>query len=189
MKSSFVFYAIAFLLCATFTQAVPLLSGPVYNPANGHYYYLLDASTWMDAENQAKAFGGHLVTINNSAEDSFVFNNFKSLGGVNRNLWIGFNDLQSEGSWVWASGEAVTYTHWYSGEPNNYNEEDCGMFFPAGDTYGRDGTWNDAQGAAFLYGVIELNYPVPEPSSFVVCTLALGLGFLWNKRGKLLNFL
>jgi len=40
------------------------------------------------------------------------------------NLWIGFTDQASEGTWEWISGEAVTYTNWASGEPNDANGED-----------------------------------------------------------------
>jgi len=40
------------------------------------------------------------------------------------NLWIGFTDQASEGTWEWISGEAVTYTNWASGEPKDANGED-----------------------------------------------------------------
>src|SRR5262249_40507834 len=44
------------------------LAGPIRNPATGHDYYLLTESSWTDAEAQAVALGGHLVTINNAEE-------------------------------------------------------------------------------------------------------------------------
>ena len=34
-------------------------------------------------------------------------------------MWIGLNDLVTEGRFVWASGVAVTFTNWGAVEPNN----------------------------------------------------------------------
>jgi len=50
--------------------------------------------------------------------------------------WIGLNDLETEGTFKWVSGEPITYTRWATGEPNNLNNEDCAQLYP-------DGTWND----------------------------------------------
>ena len=50
---------------------------------------------------------GNLVTINNAAEYAWLQETF----GTNRSLWIGLNDVQKEGEFAWASGEAVTYTN------------------------------------------------------------------------------
>lgn len=98
-----------------------IIGGPVVNPANGHVYYLLSQSDWHTAETEAMNLGGHLVTINDQAEQDFVWENFVRVYGVNaqRSFWIGLNDIVSEGTWVWSSGEPVTYTNWEPGEPNN----------------------------------------------------------------------
>ena len=65
------------LLCfANVAQAVPILSGPITDPANGRQYYLLDKSTWSAAESQAVVMGGHLATVRNQAENDFIFNTF-----------------------------------------------------------------------------------------------------------------
>ncbi len=96
-----------------------ILAGPIVNPENGHTYYLLTEDTWQNSETQAVVLGGHLATINNQAEQDWVFASFGSFGGTNRSLWIGLSDAAQEGTFVWASGEPVTYTQWHPGQPDN----------------------------------------------------------------------
>ncbi len=92
------------------------VAGPITNPANGHDYYLLEASTWTAAEAAAVSLGGHLVTINDAAEDDWIYST--ELGSA-AHRWIGFTDAAQEGNWVWISGAPVTYTKWLPGSPLN----------------------------------------------------------------------
>jgi len=98
-------------------QALPVVLQSAVNPANSHTYYLLDNSNWTDAESAAILLGGHLATINNLAENSWVWDRW----GTNRTLWIGYNDAAVEGTFVWANGEISGFTNWRGGEPNNGN--------------------------------------------------------------------
>jgi hypothetical protein len=183
MKLGFIFTATVVLGIFTADAAVFTISGPTINPANGHAYYLLSNGNWTDSEAAAQALGGHLVTINNAAENAFVLANFSNFGAIQRSIWIGFNDAASEGNFVWASGEAVTYTNWRAGEPNNnLGLENYAYILNEGQSW--DGQWNDFQnqpvptGQAPLYGVVEV---VPEPSM-----LALGaLGMIVCSRRRL----
>lgn len=86
-----------------------------FNPASGHYYRLTEPTTWFDAEAQAVVWGGHLVTLDNAEEELWVKDTFGRL----EHFWIGFNDIDEEGIWVWSSGALVTYTNWAEGEPSN----------------------------------------------------------------------
>ena len=58
--------------------------------------------------------GGHLVTVKDGAEQAWLVATF----GGGSLYWIGFSDIAAEGSWMWVSGEPVTYTNWAGGEPN-----------------------------------------------------------------------
>jgi hypothetical protein len=88
---------------------------------NGHYYGLTStAETWLAAEAEAVALGGHLASITSQAEQNFIVNTFLS-GANNRNIeWLGLNDEAALFTFVWSSGEPVTYTNWQGGEPNNF---------------------------------------------------------------------
>ena len=86
----------------------------MYNSTTDHYYKVVEGMSWQDAENAAVSYGGHLVTINDAAEEQWICANL----GLS-NYGIGFNDIASEGTWVWASGESVGYTNWREHEPND----------------------------------------------------------------------
>src|SRR5688572_11605998 len=94
-----------------------VLTGPIYNPATGHNYFLLGQSSWLTAQAEAQSLGGHLATINDAAENTWVTSTF--IGGQERALWIGLNDVAQEGVFVWASGETASYRNWEPGQPDN----------------------------------------------------------------------
>ena len=120
--------------------------------------------TWQEAQAYAESLGGNLVTINSAIDNAAVY----ALAGGTR-AWIGFNDLASEGTFVWASGEPVSYTAWAGGEPNNAGEEDCtdiGLF---------GSQWNDAACSSLFPSVIEL--PALTGSlDYGTCSAALPAG-------------
>jgi len=128
--------------------------GPIVNPGNGHSYYLLYPTSWTTAESQAVELGGHLATINDAAENEWVRANVVRCGNVDRRGWIGFNDEAVEGTFVWVSGEPISYTNWNAGEPNNGGAgEDYAEMF------GSNGLWNDAVLAGVTagdWGIVEV---------------------------------
>ena len=140
-----------------------VLAGPLTNAANAHTYYLLSADTWTASEAEARTLGGHLVTINDAAENLWVRNTFFPLTGVPyASLWIGLNDAANEGQFVWASGEPVTFTYWYPGEPNNLGGEDYATIRHPSES-APAGSWNDLSDTsgfvnpnAPTFGVVEM---------------------------------
>lgn len=147
---------VSLVLAANLASAGPIV-GPITNPANGHDYYLLEASTWTAAEAEAVSLGGHLVTINDAAEDDWIYTS--ELGSAHN--WIGFTDAAQEGNWVWISGEPVGYTNWLPGSPNNtggiehYAEWDRN-------------SWNDVPNDGWGIpheGIVEV---VPDPSTLAL---------------------
>lgn len=135
-----------------------IIFGPIVNPANGNKYLLLDHSTWSDAETMATTLGGHLVAINDADENNYVISNFLNREGI-ESIWIGLNDLESEGVYQWTNGDPVTFTGWGSGEPNDglsCGSEDVVHIWNPG--------WNDCkndicacgQPFDYHYGVVEI---------------------------------
>ena len=66
----------------------------------------------------------YLTDINSTQENDFIH----SLAGPGR-IWIGFNDRDFEGMFVWTrTGQAGAFTNWSSLEPNDHDGgEDCAV--------------------------------------------------------------
>jgi hypothetical protein len=168
-------------LAAVIAAAVfvaPAGAAPFVNPANGHSYYLLDAtSSWAGAEAAAVALGGHLATDNDPAEDAWIRSTFFS---QTDQVWIGLNDQASENNWVWVSGEATpawgpaltpvpgsgVYPWRASGEPNGGTGENCVYL---GLNPLPFGGWVDypCEGGDALVGLAEV--PPPPPTTTDPC--------------------
>jgi Lectin C-type domain len=162
--------AILVLVCTAGAAAQPgILNGPVVNPANGHSYYLLQPSTWTDAEAAAVVLGGHLATVRSADENEFLRASVLGFDMMDRRGWIGLNDLVVTGTFAWVSGDPVGYTNWNAGEPNNIGIEHYTELFYS------NGEWNNnTNNPPFLeFGLVEVIgggcYPNCDGSTTAPC--------------------
>jgi hypothetical protein len=119
--------------------------------ATGHVYHLLAPSTWTEAEAEAVSLGGHLVTVNDAAEDTWLGEAFGF-----KHFFIGLNDVAEEDAFVWSSGESVVYANWQPGEPNNAGKLE--HFASKEYCCGHTGDWNDVKElpVSLVHGVVEI---------------------------------
>jgi Ca2+-binding RTX toxin-like protein len=83
-------------------------------PSLGNSSYLLtNAGTWGQAQNEARIFGGNLVTVNSSDEQSLLAQNY-----AGNTPWIGLSDAGQEGIFTWNTGKSA-FTNWGGGNPDN----------------------------------------------------------------------
>nr|AJA37872.1 C-type lectin [Littorina littorea]QBA18379.1 VIgL family C-type lectin-related protein [Littorina littorea] len=101
------------------------------------YAFFTQPLKWVDAKAACERQHGILVEIDSLQENAFVYNMVKGV----RSAWIGLNDIEQEGVFVWASsGRLPSYSHWESNQPDNWKgKEHCGTIW----AYGGD-RWNDA---------------------------------------------
>ena len=158
--------------------AATVIVGPIHNPATGHNYLLLDQTSWTAAQAEEITLGGHLATVNDAAENSFIFTTFDPFitPGIGV-MWIGFNDAAVEGTFVWANGEPVTYTNWRAVEPNNagpVGNEDYAAI--TGSLNVTPGEWVDLHNSAsgLPFAVVEIvPEAVPTTSEWALIVLVL----------------
>ncbi len=110
---------------------------------NGHVYQKTETElNYDDAKAAAEANGGHLVAINDAAEQAMLPNDY--------NYWIGLNDisgesLSGEGWFIWNVGEANSFTNWdldyQPPEPNGQTAENNVIQGTSGKWYDVPGTW------------------------------------------------
>lgn len=159
-----------YLNCNSGTGAVanwnpPTFSGACNNCDNGNYipgfvfmgslngsqYYCSTTSaTWPQAKAVCESKGGHLVSINSQEENNYLANILTL-----QSAWIGLSDHLSEGSFKWTNGDALNYTNWYPGQPNNYNNNQDYVEIM------NNGQWNDQ------YNYYSLEYIMEIPCSSI----------------------
>ena len=186
MKFSDVRLCFIFIQLLTGSVNAATIAGPFTYADNGHQYYLLSPSGWVNSETEAHSIGGHLVTINDLAENQWVFDTFAPLVNSLRppssddipSLWIGLSDAAVEGNHIWANGEPFLFAHWDIGQPNNSGgDQDYVTMRARGSNLRPEypGFWNDYVDLAPRneFGVVEV---VPEPSGIVLA--GIGSAFL-----------
>lgn len=157
-----------------------------FNYNSKTYEVVKENKSWVDAASCAVQRGGILTEINDSAEQNTIFdelnnnanittnNTLAADGGGGAYVWIGGNDIATEGNWVWdgnndatstqfwqgdETGSAVggLYNNWPSGnEPDDFNNNQDGLALSLnGWPLGTAGQWNDVDHTNVLYYVIE----------------------------------
>ena len=129
---------------------------------NGHSYIFIDTTFGWDAAAEfCVRRGGHLATISSAEENDVVH----SLCGAS-NIWLGGNDCETEGTFAWMTGEAMNFTNWSSGEPNDGNgsNQDYMQMY-------ENGLWDDVQDDSSKFFVCEWDF---------VCVNESGAGYPYH---------
>ena len=125
---------------------------------NGHEYeaFALPVDmTILEAHAYAEQRGGHLVSINSSAEQAMLnqyvidacYSELAIVIGLVQDLDAA-DYVEPAGGWKWSSGEPLEYANWRTGEPNDN---------PVGENFAEmydNGTWNDLQSGSVAKAVI-----------------------------------
>jgi len=140
----------------------------------GHEYTATTSwESWTQAQTEAKNLGGYLVSINDAAEQTWVYNLIWTIEGPSFPItWIGLHRVGE--TWVWDSGEPVTYTNWGSGYPSP-PPADYAWLHPWA-----SGTWGN-YAADLTYPAI-MERPVPLPSTLLLLGSGLAGLAAWRRR-------
>ena len=101
---------------------------------------------WHDARRNCLAWGGDLATYTSKEEYALMYGTITQ----GKHCYIGLNDIDKEGTWLWVDGDTSTYTNWRPGEPNNNNndgEQNCGWTW---DDESTDDVWCTYEGSCYF---------------------------------------
>ena len=128
--------------------------------ADHHYFVKDEPMTWTDSKNHGDKIGVSMYVINDQAEENEVFSNLP----INTGYWLGLyqdiddpNFSEPNGGWKWVDGSELSYTNWFTNEPNDVNGEDYVEF-----NDGQGIRWNDVPND----NAGNLNIPIYEFVSF-----------------------
>lgn len=141
---------------------------------DGKDYYLRDSlMKWPDANQYAKELGGDLYIVRSQRQEDSVYSWLPYKGADKKHYWLGlYQDLndpnysEPRGGWKWVDGTPLSYSNWYSGEPNNAS---CTQKLPENygqidwESYGKK--WNDASIQLCddpANGIIGISLPILE---------------------------
>uniref|UniRef100_A0A672KCA8 Si:ch211-133n4.7 n=1 Tax=Sinocyclocheilus grahami TaxID=75366 RepID=A0A672KCA8_SINGR len=94
------------------------------------YFFSCNELSWSSSRAFCVSKGADLVTITSLTEQNFLVSKIKAWH------WIGLNDLETEGRWVWVNNQTLNETgvqFWYKresgkSEPDNWKEaENCAI--------------------------------------------------------------
>ena len=117
--------------------------------AGGCYKFLPDKLNWEDAKAACEDLHGWIVEIGSQECNDALHKEAKSQGFDS--VWIGLNDLETEGEFLLGSGKAPSYTNWAKDQPRNYKDkahpdgEDCARLNIKGGSadWAKAKKWND----------------------------------------------
>lgn len=113
---------------------------------NEHWYGIYrTATTWDAAEAAATALSSkaYLVTITDEREQLFLVTTFLTGADRLRVFWMGGTGPNGDRVFTWVTGEPWSYTHWKSGEPNNWTRDEFYLSINWSAVRGTLGEWND----------------------------------------------
>jgi hypothetical protein len=117
------------------------------------YKEVASGQTWVLAERDCESEGGHLIVIDDEAENTWMAS--VAAKALTDNVsshqlsWIGLSDQVVEGTFRWVTGVSSSVELWAEMEPNSlYDNEDCVEIRASG-------RWNDDHCDALLSYVCE----------------------------------
>ncbi|WP_271856429.1 HYR domain-containing protein, partial [Patiriisocius marinus] len=145
--------------CTTFPIPAPAgftalgsINGKSYFQSNTNYSA---ADAFIDAATR----GGAVATIVDADTNTFIRD---AKSGV---VLIGYNDVATEGTFVWQSGDAAAYTNWAAGEPDASTDKDYTQMDVLGE-------WNTLAGIDYTSYILEITGGIEQTAG-----LPSGAGF------------
>uniref|UniRef100_A0A672NK09 Galactose-specific lectin nattectin-like n=1 Tax=Sinocyclocheilus grahami TaxID=75366 RepID=A0A672NK09_SINGR len=126
------------------------------------YKYFSEPFNWITAERFCQTYDANLASVHNKLDNDHLL----SLVPSYTRFWVGAQDGEQEGQWIWSDGSPFNYTSWCSGEPNNAGDaENCLEL-----AHSSNQCWNDLTCSSFLDFVCAKKMQDHMQSSYSIVT-------------------
>ena len=123
------------------------------------YTYHDTKMIWTDAQEYCQdTFGTDLASVHSDQDMDIITTLSNGL-----RVWIGLNDIDEEGTFIWTDGSPFDYAIWKPGEPNNY-DSGHGVFDDCGEIWTSIMSWNDRYCTATRYFLCNIHPPTSSPT-------------------------
>jgi hypothetical protein len=122
--------------CSGVADDDPVCPDCIETPLLGQTYWICPTPrTYSEAEAHCAAQGARLVQVESEEENAAIYAAAQAIR--RQDYWLGMDDREEEGVFVWGDDSPIIYELWHDGEPNDWGgNEDCGAFWT-------DDKWND----------------------------------------------
>lgn len=130
----------------------------------GNKYLLFDKNTtWTEAQEICKQYDGHLATIENTDESTFIKNFLKA----GKRGWYYLGGQKSNNTWKWLDGTAINTVTWDDSAPN-WDGTNLMMYKSDGSCVGLDNAYYPENDISKIGFVCEIEAgeetPMPNPT-------------------------
>ena len=173
------------LASASFSQCANQANIYSFSYGGHNYEIVRENKSWVDAATCAVERGGYLAEINDANEQNAIYNELANNAGITTSntiapdgggasyVWIGGNDITTEGAWIWDGNNDATGSQFWQGnaagspvgglynnwgnEPDNYGAGQDGLGLALTNwPFGVASQWNDIYTSNTLYFVVEI---------------------------------
>ncbi|XP_069131131.1 C-type lectin domain family 17, member A-like [Argopecten irradians] len=122
-------------------------------PFNGKCYYFDSAKSSADENVElCEGMDAKPIRVDTEEVNSFLRSEVSRRGSVS-DVWIGANDKDVEGEWVWGPGDPASFTAWFDTEPDGASYENCAVIGMRG--------WHDVRCMRSATMACETSYNIP----------------------------
>ncbi|XP_078594587.1 uncharacterized protein LOC144872390 isoform X2 [Branchiostoma floridae x Branchiostoma japonicum] len=108
------------------------------------YKLSTEKANFRDAQSVCEKEGGRLATIPNKYTNNYLLSKIRHLQGYKDGYWIGLNDIENEGTFVWSDGSTLqAYSDWIGRQPDNRIQRSDGEDCVIMRSEGTGEMWND----------------------------------------------
>lgn len=87
----------------------------------GCYLLIEEPSNWFDGVTGCARLGATIATLTTTAEVGWVYTYLQTQGQTGQSVWIGLNDIDTNGDYLWFDGNKSNFTYWTSGHSSGGN--------------------------------------------------------------------